>query len=262
MTRSTGTTTSRFVDNAGVKIHIIDCVPDTHADTEDDHGDLLPIVFVPGMTDVAADYVQLASTLERRVVVIDPRGHGRSDAPESGYAFDDQVGDVAAVIDDVTDGPLHLMTFSRGTCYALGWVDRNPGRARSISIGDYPAREIAITPDIHPTFSAGRWRGTPVADRVASHALLATFERSVDRSLWHVVADPDVPLLVVRGDARRPLTQADWDRYHRDVPHADLVEFTGSPHDIFRPDRTRYPALVRDHIERVDRFDDEITRRF
>ena len=59
------------------------------------------------------------------------------------------------------------MTFSRGTCYALGWTEQHPGRVRSISIGDYPAREIPISPDIHPTFSLGRWRGTPVADRIA-----------------------------------------------------------------------------------------------
>lgn len=237
--------TSRFVDNDGVRLHVLD------SDATGD-GEVPPIIFVPGMTDVADDYTELAPILGRRVVVIDLRGHGRSDAPAEGYTFQDHVDDIDAVIDSTTDGPIHLMTFSRGTCYALGWTEQHPGRVRSISIGDYPAREIPISPDIHPTFSLGRWRGTPVADRIASHALRQVFEQSVDRPLWHVLGDADMPVLVVRGDERVPLTEDDWTRYQRDIPRADLVEFDGSPHDIFRPDRRRYPLLVRGQVDRAD----------
>ena len=31
-----------------------------------------------------------------------------------------------------------------------------------------------------------------------------------------------------------------------------LVEFDDSPHDIFRPERGRYPRLIHQHVERAE----------
>jgi hypothetical protein len=45
----------------------------------------------------------------------------------------------------------------------------------------------------------------------------------------------------------------EWARYKELFPDARLVEFPDSPHDIFRPDRGRYPRLVHEHVDRVDR---------
>jgi pimeloyl-ACP methyl ester carboxylesterase len=70
------TVQSRFTENGETRIHYLDAGgPDRGA----------PIIFVPGMTDVAADYVEIMPLLGRRTVVVEIRGHGRSDAPESGY---------------------------------------------------------------------------------------------------------------------------------------------------------------------------------
>ncbi len=74
-----------------------------------------PIVFVPGFTCVAADYVEVLPVFGRRTVVVELRGHGRSSAPESSYDSTTLASDVGAVVDAVTDGPVHLVTFSRGT---------------------------------------------------------------------------------------------------------------------------------------------------
>jgi non-heme chloroperoxidase len=119
---------SRFTTNGDTRIHYLDSGgPDRGA----------PIVFVPGMTDLADDYIDVIPLLERRTVVMEIRGHGRSDAPADGYDLATLTSDVGAVVNAVTDGPVHIMmTFSRGTTYALAWAVAHPDRVRSIAIGD------------------------------------------------------------------------------------------------------------------------------
>ena len=235
---------SRFVDNDGVTIHYLDSHPVDET--------VAPVIFVPGMTCVAADYEEMVPALGRRCIVIELRGHGLSDSPEGGYTLADHATDVDAVVREVTDGPVHLMTFSRGTCYALAWAAANPDRVRSLAFGDYPAREIALPGDAAENLLAGRWRGTPVLGRLSELAARQTFADAHDRPLWDELCALDVPLLVVRSGADGPLTDADWARYRRDHPTAELHEFADSPHDLFRDDRTRFAHLVRTHVEAAE----------
>ena len=86
---------SRFAANGDTRIHYLDSRgPDRGA----------PIVFVPGMTDIADDYLEIIPLLGRRAAVMDLRGHGRSDAPDFGYDLESLAADVGAVIDAVTEG--------------------------------------------------------------------------------------------------------------------------------------------------------------
>src|ERR1700709_1361702 len=108
--------TSRFIEVDGARLHFLDSGgPDCGA----------PIVFVPGMTDIADDYAEVLPLLGRRTVVVELRGHGRSSAPVAGYDLNALGGDVGAVVDAVTDGPVHVVTFSRGTSYGLAWALAN-----------------------------------------------------------------------------------------------------------------------------------------
>ena len=235
--------TPQFVDNDGVRIHFLDS-------GGDDRG--APVVFVPGMTDVADDYVEVLPLFGRRAAVVDIRGHGRSGAPENGYDLDTLTTDVGAVVDALTDGPVHLVTFSRGTACAVAWALAHPDRLRSLSIGDYVPRHIVLPKDIRDRLLTGRWRGTPVTGRLDVVAATKTFEAATEESFWDELAAIQPPLLVVRSRERLLVGDAEWVRYRRLFPGADLVEFEDSPHDIFRPDRARYPDLVRAHADRVD----------
>jgi pimeloyl-ACP methyl ester carboxylesterase len=232
---------SRFAANGGTRIHYLDS-------GGPDHG--APIVFVPGMTDVADDYVEVLHLLCRRTVVVELRGHGYSDAPETGYDLAALRDDVGAVVDAVTDGPVHVMTFSRGTTYAVAWALANPDRVLSLAIGDYVPAEIVL-PDAHiHRLLDGRWRGTPVSDRLDYDAAVKTFRAAQNRSFWEPLSALQIPMLVVRSPDFPLVDDAAWDRYRQLFPWADLHEFTDSPHDIFRPDRGRYPGLVRDLTNR------------
>lgn len=235
--------TSQFVDNGGVRIHFLDS-------GGDDRG--APVVFVPGMTDVADDYVEVLPLFGRRAVVVDIRGHGRSGAPQNGYDLDTLTTDLSAVVDAITDGPVHLVTFSRGTACGIGWALAHPGRVRSLSIGDYVPRHIVLPKDVRDRLLTGRWRGTPVAERLEVAAATKTFEAATEESFWDRLAALQPPLLVVRSSERFLVGDEEWVRYRRLFPDAELVEFEDSRHDIFRPDRARYPDLVRALVDRVD----------
>lgn len=216
----------------------------------DDRG--APVVFVPGFTCVAADYTGVLPLFGRRTIVVELRGHGGSVAPTGPYDAAARAGDIGAAIDAVTDGPVHLMTFSRGTSYALSWALAHPDRVRSLSIGDYLPEEIALPDEIAMGVLDGRWRGTPVHERLDRSAAVATFAAAVSRSLWEPLAQWGRPLLVVRSPNSPIIDAAAWARYRRLFPAARLHEFPDSPHDIFRPDRGRYPLLVRELVDSVE----------
>jgi non-heme chloroperoxidase len=231
---------SRFTDNGDARIHYLDS-------GGDDRG--APIVFVPGMTDIADDYIDVMPLFGRRTLVVELRGHGKSGAPVSGYDLTTLSGDVGAVVDAVTDGPIHMVTFSRGTSYAIAWALDHPNRVRSLAIGDYVPEEKVLPNDVSRFLLDGRWRGSPVSERVDRDAGLKIFEAARDRSFWEAAAGLQLPLLVVRCGDRVLVTDEDWLRYETLFPNVHRVEFHDSPHDIFRPDRGRYPRLVKEHVD-------------
>ncbi|WP_099021640.1 alpha/beta fold hydrolase [Mycolicibacterium palauense] len=233
---------SRHTQHGDARLHYLDSGGDDHR---------APIVFVPGMTDLASDYTEVLASFGRRTAVVELRGHGGSGAPADGYDFPTLSGDVGAVVDAVTDGPVHLVTFSRGTSYALGWALGHPERVRSVAIGDYPPEEKTLADGQAEDLLAGRWRGSSVGDRLDRDAAMKTFAAARDRSMWEPLSRLAVPLLVVRSGAG-VIGDDDWARCRRDFPAAELVEFGDSPHDIFRPDRHRYPRLVKELVERAE----------
>jgi pimeloyl-ACP methyl ester carboxylesterase len=236
-------TVSQFTDSGDALIHYLDS-------GGDDRG--APVVFVPGMTCIAEDYTEVLPLFGRRTVVIELRGHGRSSAPATGYDAATLSTDIGAVVDTITYGPVHIVTFSRGTTYALTWAVANFERVRSVAIGDYVPEEKVLTPEMSRRLLAGRWRGTPVSERLDEAAADKTFQAAQQRSMWGRLARQRLPLLAVRSGEKFLVGEEQWSRYRKLFPHAQLIEFPDSPHDIFRPDRGRYPRLVRQHVDRAD----------
>lgn len=231
------------IDQKGARIRYLDS-------GGDDRG--APVVFVPGFTCVADDYTEILPVFGRRTVVVELRGHGRSIAPGGPYDSDTLARDVGAVVDAVTAGPVHLMTFSRGTPYALLWALANRERVLSVSIGDYVPEEIELPDDVIFGLLDGRWRGSPVSERVDREAAVATLRAARAQSLWEPLAQWQPPLIVVRSPSTPVIDDAAWARYRSLFPAAKLHEFVDSPHDIFRPERGRYPTLVRELVDAVD----------
>jgi non-heme chloroperoxidase len=210
---------------------------------------------VPGLTDVAEDYLAVLGEFGRRAVVIDLRGRGPSGSPASGYAFAHHVGDIESVVADAGLGPFHLVTFSRGTAYGLGFAFAHPDQVLTVSIGDYHAREMGIDGEWPDSFVQGRWRGRPVLDSISEVALHGVARESVERPFWDQLAALAKPVLVMRSGRVGRQGHAFVDdqalaRYRDAVPEVEVVTFGESGHDLFRPDPARFPRLVADFIAR------------
>ena len=84
-------------------------------------GDETIVFIIPLLFDLS----MFQPTVERlcqefRLVTIDPRGTGASDLLTEGYSFDEQVGDVRAVIKDLGAGPVSVVGQSRGAAMLVG----------------------------------------------------------------------------------------------------------------------------------------------
>lgn len=118
-----------FAENHGVRIYF------------EIHGQGHPIVLLHAFAGnlqlwKLAGYV---SGLEKshRVILIDERGHGRSDKPHDAeaYSLDKRVGDVIAVLDHVGVEQASLFGYSRGGRLALAQAAYFPERVASLVIG-------------------------------------------------------------------------------------------------------------------------------
>lgn len=105
-------------DNRGVKIYY------------DSYGEGVPIVFLhPWTTNGGIWYFQaFRFARTNRVVVIDHRGHGRSDKPRSGYSIQEHASDVIAVLDAAGVKKAILVGNSIGGMIAMQVNLDHPGR--------------------------------------------------------------------------------------------------------------------------------------
>jgi non-heme chloroperoxidase len=249
----------RYVDNDGVRIRYLDNDPDRHhrPDSPDRpngpnaSAGVLPVVFVPGLTDSAEDYLEMFDLFgPRRLLVIEMRGRGGSDSPEKGYAAADHAADLESVIAAERLARFHIMTFSRGTTGALDLALADRTRAATISVGDYRLAEVALPPAFVDQMWNSRWRGRPVSDRVGRHVLEGIQSEGRDRPLWDDVAGLGVPVLVARGGEGGLVSDQIADMYRERIPGVEITVLPGSGHDLFRPDRLAYPRAVLDFISR------------
>lgn len=236
----------RWATGSGVRIRYLDNAPPSPEG--------LPVVFVPGVTDTADEYLEVLEWFgPRRLVVAELRGRGGSDAPTDGYESDRLADDVLAVVADAGITIFHLMTFSRGTTAGLLAMLRDPDRVVSVSIGDYWAREVGLDASMADHLLATRFRGKPMTDRVQSHVLPALFAASRERDLCPALAATGLPVLLAAGtEPGRLADDAVIATYRRHVPGVQVVTIPGAGHDLFRPDRLAYPRAVAAFAERTE----------
>lgn len=244
MIRSEDRLAERWASGSGVRIRYLDNSPGEPLG--------LPLLFVPGLSDFADDYLEVLEFFRpRRVLLVEVRGRGGSEAPSSGYSVGDHVRDLRAVLDQEQIARFHLMTFSRGTSWALALAFEDPDRIETLAIGDYKPIEKHLTGDFVESLMQTRFRGKPMADRLARHVLDHLAADSVERELWDRLKELTCPLLLAQAGSGEGIVTAEVvERYRSVRPDIEVVVVPEAPHDLFRPDRLFYPRAVADFIAR------------
>jgi N-formylmaleamate deformylase len=104
-------------------------------------GDKPPLVLAHGVTDDGLCWSRVAAELapDYDVVMVDARGHGRSDAPESGYDPGQQADDLAGVIAALGLQKPAMLGHSMGAATTLVLAGTYPDVPGAILLEDPPA---------------------------------------------------------------------------------------------------------------------------
>lgn len=104
-------------------------------------GDKPPVVLAHGFSDDGLCWTPVAEQLEADydVIMVDARGHGRSDAPKRGYGSLEHAGDLAGVITGLGLKRPAVLGHSMGAATALALAGTYPDLVRAILLEDPPA---------------------------------------------------------------------------------------------------------------------------
>ncbi|MFI5718845.1 alpha/beta fold hydrolase [Nocardia sp. NPDC051750] len=234
-----------FVDNGAVHLYVLDNGRSSGAQP--------PVLVVPGMGEYAEEYAWLLDRLgDRRVLVVDVRGRGRSSAPPTGYTWEDHIGDLRAVVDAVELERPVLVAFSRGSSYALGYALQFPDRVVGLVVGDYQARHAGLPLEFLGKQLEMMIRGVPVAQRMPEHAVRGVIAESREVPLWDRLPELRCPVLVVRGGRRSAVVTDDIAaRWLTALPTVETATIGDAGHDLWSPDPDRYLAVLLPFLERL-----------
>ncbi len=204
----------------GVRLHALASGPED--------GEL--VLCAHGLSANATSWRSLARALEDRpfrVVALDLRGRGRSEAtPPGTYGLATHAADVLAAANAlVGPGPFHLCGWSMGALIGLMAANREPGRLRSLTLVDHAGHMDASAVD-------------------AVRAGLARLDVVVD--------DPDRYVAAIR--AASPIEHWDegWDAFYRyelgqrdDGAWSPTTDAAGCREDLDEAEAHDWPALWR-----------------
>ncbi|GHC26483.1 alpha/beta fold hydrolase [Aidingimonas halophila] len=110
---------------------------DSGAPTSDGESTRLPLLIVHGLMGSVDNWRSHIKQwqVERRVVAVDLRNHGRS-PHVSGMHYDDMAHDVLAVLDRLEIGRCHVLGHSMGGKVAMTLARRHPERVASLMVAD------------------------------------------------------------------------------------------------------------------------------
>jgi pimeloyl-ACP methyl ester carboxylesterase len=242
-----------FAESTGGRVHYVLHAPEPNGPAA--HGPV-PVVLVPGWGERAEEWdALLAALAPRAAVAISVRGRGRSDAPATGYAWDDHVDDVAAVVDHLGWPRTALVGFSRGSSYALGYALRRPETVPVLVIGDYQARHVGMPVSWVDDTMRSTWRGIPMAERVPRAVAEGVQRDSVEIPLWDRVAAAPFRLHVIRAGRKAVVDDAAADRYRTARPDVTFTVLADANHDLWGRDPDGFTAAVLAALDADTPFD-------
>jgi uncharacterized protein (TIGR03083 family) len=123
-----------FLERAGVRLHWVEWAP-----AQPDEGDGVDIFALHGLSSNALYWARLAQRLpHRRVVALDQRGHGASDAPATGYRMEELSDDAALAMSSLGLARPAVLGHSWGGSVALDLAATHLEQVGGLGLIDSP----------------------------------------------------------------------------------------------------------------------------
>lgn len=203
-----------------------------------------PVVLAHGYTDDGRCFAPLATDLEEYdVIAPDARGHGRSDAPETGYGIDDRVADLVGLIEALELSNPILLGHSMGGTTAAWTAATHPDLPRALVLED-PAGLIDEVHDVDP-----ETRAEEMATQVRA------WQSSSLEEITEEYANRDPDLARILANARAECSEHIAEIAREGFPHSSeaFVDIT-CPTLILKADTD--PASRVEHLEVADELED------
>ena len=235
-----------------------------------------PILLIHGYTDNSRSWSLVAPYLKtHRLLAIDLRGHGKSDAPECCYAYTDFANDAALFLDAMGIAKADVIGHSLGSMTGQLLAAQHPGKGRRAGAGlvDHGDRRRAglmavgqrHTADradrseqpVHEGLvcqSERRRRGFLTRERTESAAVPIHVWRGV---LWGTVIDDltlvaplvKAPVLVLWGEKDGLFDLAHQEKLEKAYPDAVFQVFAGAGHNMFWEFPDKAASLINEFLD-------------
>ena len=188
-----------------------------------------------------------------RLILIDARGHGKSDKPHdpAAYQTERRVADVLAVMDAVGIERAHFFGYSMGGLIGFALARQAPDRLRSLILGGAHAYLPESDPRLLAGGGLGGWRSERDGDwlrrnvmyrlrrwkwRFINHndldaALAFAQSGPVDVDLGNVLPTMTMPCFLFVGEHDVPFRAALVERCADEMPNATYLMLPGRDHD-------------------------------
>jgi pimeloyl-ACP methyl ester carboxylesterase len=241
---------------------------------------LPPIVLSHGYTDNGLCWTDLARALEKKydVIMYDLRGHGLSDAPDTGYGIQDYVSDMAGLIKALKLEHPVIIGHSLGGCIAASFAAQYPDIPKKVVLIDPPGLGrpwLASAEAMNQAKSGfekdfdylkGLSRENLVKEAAKRHPAISEEARKrwamakmqmkppILQSVAAIASLPSdlskvtVPTLILKADANDTIRKMEIDAVSK-LPNIRIVHIKGAGHLVHleRPDETL--AVLNDFLE-------------
>ena len=208
-----------------------------------------------------------------RVVLPDSRGHGFSDAPETGYSRAHRVADLQSFVNYLRISRFHLVGLSMGGTTAIGYALKHPERLASLTLVSSAAAGYQLGKGISRIDQIAREQGIAAAKQKWKEVTLSWYGRNKHqiKNLMQIMMDehsgaiwrdlmrggypPEndleqvhqitVPTLIVAGEAD-PVFASLARLLHEKIAGSKLIVLPGTGHMV--------------NLEAPDRFNEELLR--
>jgi pimeloyl-ACP methyl ester carboxylesterase len=207
-----------------------------------------------------------------RVATMDPRGHGRSDRPITGYDFATRYGDLAAVLEQTVRPPFALVAFTCSSMLAVRYVLDHPGAVSHLALVGAQYKQSLPQPFEEKVARVIRedfvgWSRRLFTKMYPEPHSLRGVE---DHFQWMLETTPDIlvealsqiskddvydllgklqiPTLLIHGTDDPVVPYSHGQKFAAAVPGARLVTFEGGGHGLPGRDCVKVNRLIRDFV--------------